>query len=132
MTDTKAVNPKERGAMPHVEVEGVVVYEISGPLFFGAAHRAISNLEDLDRSFHTLALDMTQVKMIDMTGLVALESLLADLRAHQVQVVLCGLCDSVLRRFSAAGLEEDGTFLRFAPSLELGLTSKLAPPKTEV
>jgi SulP family sulfate permease len=59
--------------------EGVLVYEIAGPLFFGAAEQAVRSLETVDKSVRVLVFMMGDVPAMDITGLVALESAVNDL-----------------------------------------------------
>lgn len=70
---------------------GVALYDISGPLFFGAAQRAMSALTTIaggkDRA---VILSMDGVNTMDATGLVALESALEQLGRHKVLAILSG------------------------------------------
>src|SRR6185436_20704820 len=54
---------------------GVVVYDVRGPLFFGAAHKATSQLFSFDRrEVRAVLLDLADVPAIDATGIVNLRS----------------------------------------------------------
>ena len=101
--------------------DGVVIYEINGPLFFGAAQKAISTLEQVDHEFKVLVLELSQVNMIDMTGIVALESLLASLKKLKIKVVLCRPAPQPSQRFKAAGILPDQKSLFIAESIKEGL-----------
>lgn len=70
---------------------GVVVYDIDGPLFFGAAQKAMAALGVVDKKAHAVILRMDGVPALDSTGLVALESALDLLRAHRCMAVITGL-----------------------------------------
>jgi len=70
---------------------GVAVYEISGPLFFGAAQKAMAALEIVAGETRAVVLLMQGVHAMDATGLVALESALEPLRAHKCLAVLSGV-----------------------------------------
>lgn len=70
---------------------GVIVYEISGPLFFGAAHKAMSTVQLVASDIRVVVLDMSDVDTMDVTGLVALESALSVLQSRGARVVLSGL-----------------------------------------
>jgi SulP family sulfate permease len=69
---------------------GVVVYSIDGPLFFGAAQRAMSTLYQLGGDIRAVVLDLREVPVLDATGLVNLESALRKLHSRGAFVVLCG------------------------------------------
>jgi SulP family sulfate permease len=71
--------------------KGVVIYEIGGPLFFGAAQKATSQLTETGSRTKALIIRLDHVPAMDATGLVALESSLAQLRKTGCQVILCGL-----------------------------------------
>lgn len=71
--------------------KGVAIYEIAGPLFFGAAQRATSGLGAISDRARVLIIRLDQVPVMDSTGLVALESALAQLRKSGCQAILCGL-----------------------------------------
>src|SRR5439155_1610744 len=59
---------------------GVVLYDIAGPLFFGAAQKAMRALQSVEaRHVRVVILDMEHVPAIDATGIVALESLVSRL-----------------------------------------------------
>jgi MFS superfamily sulfate permease-like transporter len=59
--------------------EGVSLYEIAGPLFFGAAQSAMGAFETAGTGARVIILDLARVPTIDATGLVALESAVARL-----------------------------------------------------
>ena len=82
-----ANSPLLRGAIPR----GVAVYEISGPLFFGAAQKAMAALEIVAGQTKVVVLLMEGVHAMDATGLVALESALEPLRAHRCLAILSGV-----------------------------------------
>lgn len=82
-----AHTPDIAGPLP----PGVAVYEISGPLFFGAAQKAMAALELVARNTKAVVLLMEEVHALDATGLVALESALGTLRTHGSLTVLSGV-----------------------------------------
>jgi SulP family sulfate permease len=82
---------------------GVVVYEIAGPLFFGAAQKAMAALGAVDRSVRVVLLDLRSVPALDATGLVGLESAFERLHRNGVLVVLGGVQPQPLRAMARAG-----------------------------
>ncbi|MCA9643356.1 MAG: C4-dicarboxylic acid transporter DauA [Polyangiaceae bacterium] len=86
--------------------EGCVTYEISGPLFFGAAQKAMAALTVVDPGTRWVILDVQQVNAIDATGLVALESALQELHASGCSVRLAGVQAQPLTALRKAKLEE--------------------------
>ena len=84
-------------------------YEIAGPLFFGAAERAMSALRNHDRGVRAVILDLSSVPTIDASGLVALEEVIDDLNDAGIFVALCGAQRNVLKVLRDAGyLKEHG------------------------
>jgi len=69
----------------------VAVYEIAGPLFFGAAQRAMSSLGALAERVAVLIIRLDHVPTMDATGLVALESAIAQLSKNGCVAILTGL-----------------------------------------
>jgi sulfate permease, SulP family len=68
--------------------EGVVIYDVNGPLFFGAAHKALRIILSIDRSVHSVVLDMTDVSVIDSTAMVNLRSISESMAKRQVKLYL--------------------------------------------
>lgn len=83
---------------------GVIFYEIAGPLFFGAAQKAMGALSTVEKTKKVVILDLEAVPAIDVTGLVALESSLAKLQKRGAMVVLAGVAPVVKKSLDKAGL----------------------------
>lgn len=84
---------------------GVAVYQIAGPLFFGAAHKATTNLFGLQKTkTRVVVLELTDVPAIDATGIVNLRSAIERLGHSGVRVVLTGLQDEPSTALRRAGL----------------------------
>lgn len=92
---------------PHLDEplpRGVVLYEVAGPLFFGAAQKALSVLRAVEgRPVRVVVLDVENVPAIDATGLVALDALVKRLNEAGVKVVLAGVQGQPLRALARAG-----------------------------
>jgi SulP family sulfate permease len=78
-------------ALPREIPSGVVVYDVAGPLFFGAAQKAMGTLGTIADQTRVVVLRMDQVPAMDATGLVALESALERMETHRCLTVICGL-----------------------------------------
>jgi sulfate permease, SulP family len=90
-------------------------YEIAGPLFFGAAERAMNALRQHDRGVRAVILDLSAVPTIDATGLVALEQLIDELNEAGIYVAICAAQRNVLGVLREAGyLNEQGKRRYFA------------------
>ncbi len=80
-------HPAALGPLPR----GVVVYDITGALFFGAAQKAMGMINEISDRTEVVIMRMDGVNAIDATGLVALESAVASLRRQKCRAILCGL-----------------------------------------
>jgi SulP family sulfate permease len=92
--------------LPRPAPAGVLVYDIAGPLFFGAAQKAMGALGVIGNGTRVLILRLEDVPAMDATGLVALESSLAQLSHHGTHVLLCGLQPQPRRVLERAHLLE--------------------------
>jgi SulP family sulfate permease len=100
----------------------VVLYEIAGPLFFGAAQKALSALQAVEqRGVQVMVLDMEHVPAMDATGIVGLESLVKRLNEARIKVILVGLRDQPLRALAGAGWRNRKGQLRIFRSFERGI-----------
>lgn len=108
------------GSSASVQPEGVIVYEINGPLFFGATQKAMAMLSSTlrDGSFRVLVLHLGRVPVIDATGFVALQSAISSVKTP---VVLAGPLPEPKSVFDKARLEEKHPHLRITSSLSAAL-----------
>lgn len=109
--------------------KGVVLYEINGPLFFGASQTAMATLASLKGdSFRVLVLHLGRVPVIDATGFVALENAIASVIRRERYVVLAGPLPKPRKIFDKANLEAKHPELRIAADLPraLALADELA------
>jgi SulP family sulfate permease len=92
-------------------LEGVVVYEIRGPLFFGAAEKAVGALTRVRSKTRAVILQMDGVPVMDVTGLVALESAVARLRRARIFVAMGGVQPQPRQIMEKAGVASDSTWI---------------------
>jgi SulP family sulfate permease len=81
----------------------VVVYQVAGPLFFGAASKAMGALATVATGVRVVLLDLSTVPAIDATGLVNLGATVDRLRRAGVAVVLAGVQPQPHRALARAG-----------------------------
>ena len=122
-------HPTQRTALP----KGVVVYEIAGPLFFGAAQKAVSTLEQIAGTAKVVILDVESVPAMDATGLVNLESVLERLWKHKAFVIISGVQAQPEKVLAKAGLGPSSGRLAICESSEeaLALARHVASQGTE-
>lgn len=109
--------PEDIGSLP----DGTRLYEISGPLFFGAAEKAMSTLKLYEPNVETVILWMGGVPMIDVTGLISLQSAVQHLRERGIYVIFAGTRPTTRRLMREAGIRtREG--IMFVPSIERAIT----------
>lgn len=86
--------------------DGVAVFEIYGPFFFGAADKFKSTLNRVDKKPRVLILRMRHVLTIDATGLHALEDVCDKARRDGTTMILSGVHVRVLAVIRQSGLAE--------------------------
>jgi SulP family sulfate permease len=96
---------------------GVIFYDIAGPLFFGAAEKALAALGVVESGVHTVIIDFEDVPAIDATGMVALESMITKLNGHNIKVVMAKLNPQPRRVIERAGFVETPGKLEIADEL---------------
>ncbi len=106
VTEARIVEGGSHPELPGPIPKGVVVYEISGPLFFGAAQKAMAALEIIAAGTKAVVLLMDEVHAMDATGLVALESALIPLRQHKCLAILSGVRPQPLAILKKAQFED--------------------------
>lgn len=99
----------------------VVVYDINGPLFFGSAQRALKSITEVSPGIRVVVLDMADVTMLDMTGIVAMESIVRGLAERDIKLVIANLQPRMLLKLRRAGVRRRLGSLEFARSLASAL-----------
>ena len=115
------------GTMAKLELpEGVKLYEIAGPLFFGAAQRAMSAFDRIAGSHEAIILFLGQVPAIDATGLVALETTVDKLKRAGHKVILAGMRPAVGDVVARSPtLKREKGKMAIAPDLDAALSMAL-------
>jgi SulP family sulfate permease len=109
---------EQHPAFPKGLPRNVLYYEIAGPLFFGAAQRAMSALHRIRAETRVVVLDLRAVPVIDATGLFNLESALGRLKQSGVFVILAGVHGQPLDALRKAGIGEQPEHVFIADSIE--------------
>jgi SulP family sulfate permease len=97
---------------------GVAVYEINGPLFFGAAEKALTVLHRVDPTVRTVIIDMQDVPSIDGTAIVILESLIDQMKHQGIGLILVGLQPRIIVKLRRAGLRKVAGTLTYCQDME--------------
>ncbi len=86
--------------------EGVEVYEVNGPFFFGAAEKFRNIMMFIERRPKVRIVRMGAVGAIDATGLRLLEDLVNDSERHHMHFIVCELQAQPERALKKTGLYE--------------------------
>ena len=96
---------------------GVLVYEIAGPMFFGA----VENFERALLQTHTdpeaLIIRLWRVPFMDITGIQTLEAVIDKLRKRGIRVVLCEANARVAGKLRKAGVLSEGEAVNYTNRL---------------
>ncbi|MEZ4810952.1 MAG: SulP family inorganic anion transporter [Allomuricauda sp.] len=79
--------------------ENVAVYEINGPLFFGAARQFQETITQMHIHPKAVILRMRYVPLIDATGFRSLKEILKTYRSKGIEVIISGVNDELLKDF---------------------------------
>jgi SulP family sulfate permease len=114
--------------------DGVLVYDIDGALFFGAAHRALRALESLPPDARVVVLDMDDVSILDMTAMMLLQELLTHLGSRGAVVIIAGLHPRLILQLRRSGIRRRRGALEFRSDPRSALRRAavlVAPPESE-
>jgi SulP family sulfate permease len=130
LTDSRLQLDRSIDGADKVLPRGVVLYEINGPLFFGAAQKAMRVLDELaPNDFRVLVIHLGRVPVIDATGLRALRVAIEAVLRTRRQVVLAGPLPKPRSMFTKADLEAKHAgqlFIRDDVTVAVELATSLA------
>ena len=98
--------------------EGVIVYEIDGPMFFAAIESFERVLKHTATDPDALVIRLRRVPFIDATGLQSIEEVVSDLHKRGVQVFLCEANARVLEKMRRSGLVSEHSIAHYCDTLE--------------
>ncbi|MFA6143659.1 MAG: SulP family inorganic anion transporter [Sulfurimonas sp.] len=104
--DEKEENDDPDATSKKVIPQGVEVYEIKGPLFFGIAEKLVDTLLIFELMPRVFILRLRHVPMIDAAGLHALETLNTQLQGQHSVLILSGVNKNIHNYIKKSGLEE--------------------------
>ncbi|SFT36671.1 C4-dicarboxylic acid transporter DauA [Halomonas saccharevitans] len=117
LTETQRVDGE-----PHASIgvlpDEIALYDINGPLFFGAAEKALTSLHRVDPQVRVVILDMHDVPSMDGTAIVALKALIDTMHREGVALVLVGLPTRILVKLRRAGIRRAAGRLSWCRELQ--------------
>ncbi|HWN44427.1 MAG TPA: C4-dicarboxylic acid transporter DauA [Thermoanaerobaculia bacterium] len=109
----------------------VLVYEVAGPLFFGAAQKAMSALQRVPTGISAVLLDLSSVPAMDATGLVALEGTVERLQKMGIYVILGGVQVQPMRVLAKSGIHKRRDRIAVYGSMERAVAAALERSRIE-
>lgn len=87
----------------------LLVYEIAGPMFFGAVENFERALVQTQADPKILIIRLRRVPFMDITGIQVLEEVIHKLRLRGIRVMLCEANERVLAKLQRAGVINEGS-----------------------
>ncbi len=122
---TEVENLSEENARDPRFPSEVAIYDINGPLFFGSAQKALKNISVTSGDVRVVILDMSKVSMIDMSAIIAMESIIKDLRARHISLIINNLQPRMILKLRRAGLHSTHGEINLTRSLDEALAVSL-------
>lgn len=95
------------GELPKTKVfRDVVIYEINGPFFFGAADKFLAATSELGKRAKVLIIKMKHVPAMDATALHAFSRMVKICRKRKITLLLTGIQDQPKQVLDKAGISE--------------------------
>lgn len=101
--------------------ENIAIYDINGALFFGSAQKALQTISMVTPNLRVVILDMSEVNMLDMSAIVAMESIKESLAKQQVSLIINNLQPRMVLKLRRAGIRNNPTEIQFSRTLEDGI-----------
>ncbi|HVY18578.1 MAG TPA: SulP family inorganic anion transporter [Bauldia sp.] len=100
--------------------QGVIVYRITGPFFFGATQKLASVLDRIGEAPRAYVLDLGAVPLVDSTAVAMLESFVARAESRKTDVIFAAAAPAVRKTLAKFGIAPP--HVRFADSVDAALT----------
>ena len=82
----------DKGAVTNFNIpKDVEVFEITGPLFFGAAYKFKDTMKVIEKKPKVLIIRMRQVPLIDATGIHVLHDVFNEIKKSGTKIILSGI-----------------------------------------
>ena len=109
----------------------IVIFDVEGPLFFGAAKSFVTALEQ-NFDVKVVILDMENVPVIDTTGIVAIENIVERLHHDKKRLLIVGMRDNVRKIVYDLGVTRKIGIGNFLQSTDEAIRYALEITKDEV
>ena len=104
LNEDKNVGVDENSINKYKLREEVEVFELTGPMFFGAAYKFKDAIKVIEKKPKVLIVRMRHVPIIDATGLHTIKDVLRMCRNDKIQLIISGITPLVLEEFKKSRL----------------------------
>ena len=101
----------------------VAVYDINGSLFFGSAQKAMKTISTVSPDVRVISLDRSEVSMLDMSAIFAMESIAKSLAKKQIGLVISNLQPRMILKLHRAGIRKQIGQVAFSRPLPDGVAT---------
>ncbi len=98
----------------------IAVYDINGPLFFGSAQKALKTISTVTPDIQVVILDMSKVTMLDMSAIIAMESIAETLSSKNMGLIINNLQPRMILKLRRANIRKKSGKIAFSRSLADG------------
>lgn len=103
------------------------VYSINGPFFFAAVGSLMRIAPVMGDEARVFILRLSQVPLMDITGISALEDIIRQLEGHGKRVILCEAKQSILRKLVKANVvSRDQSLPRYYATIEMAIEAGMS------
>ncbi|ACL71704.1 putative sulfate transporter YchM [Thioalkalivibrio sulfidiphilus HL-EbGr7] len=117
ITNARRITPAEARLREDLPPQ-VALFDMNGPLFFGAAEKAVDTLHLVDSSIQVIIVDMHDVTSMDATALVAVETMLGHMRRRGIGLIFVDLQPRMITKLRRAGIRKTRGELMYSSNLE--------------
>ncbi|MBE0509788.1 MAG: C4-dicarboxylic acid transporter DauA [Chromatiales bacterium] len=120
ITSSRRMHPSEVRLREELPPQ-IALFDMNGPLFFGAAEKAVETLQLVDGDIQVIIADMHDVTSMDATALVAVQSMLGQLRQRDIGLIFVDLQPRMITKLRRAGVRKTRGVLSYCRNLEVGV-----------
>ena len=99
----------------------IAIYDINGPLFFGSAQKALQTITTMTTDLRVVILDMSEVNLLDMSAIVAMESIKESLANQHISLIINNLQPRMVLKLRRAGVRYKPGKIQFSRTLADGI-----------
>jgi len=99
----------------------ISLYTIKGHLFFGSAQQAVKNIAEIMPEVRVVILDMSEVTMLDMTAIMAMEAITKKLADNNVGLVINHLQPRMILKLRRANIRKKIGCVIFTKTIDRAL-----------